>query len=100
MTYAVVWPRAEKTVEPKPLAPRLGDLAGKKIAFVWDYMFRGDEIFPLLQEGLSQRYPRVSFVSYDEFGSTHGDRERQVLAEMPAKLKALGVDAVISGMGC
>ena len=100
MTYAVVWPRAEKTVEPKPLAPRLGDLAGKKIAFVWDYMFRGDEIFPLLQQELGRANPGMSFVSWEEFGSTHGDRERQVLAELPAKLKSLGVDAVISGMGC
>ena len=100
MSYAVVWPRAEKTVEPKPLAPRLDDLAGKKIAFVWDYMFRGDEIFPLLQEGLDKRFPGLSFIPYDAFGSTHGEAERQVLAEMPAKLKALGADAVISGMGC
>jgi hypothetical protein len=37
---------------------------------------------------------------YDTFGSTHGRDEQRVLAELPSKLKALGVDAVISGMAC
>lgn len=100
MTYAALWPRAEKTIEPQPLANRLDTLNGKKVAFVWDYMFRGDEIFPLLQAELTKQFPSVTFVSYEEFGSTHGESERQVLAELPDKLKKLGVDAVISGMGC
>ncbi|MCK6555852.1 hypothetical protein L6Q96_14945 [Candidatus Binatia bacterium] len=100
MTYAVVWPRAAKTVEPQPLAARLDTLAGKKIAFVWDYLFRGDEIFPLLEAGLRERFPGMTFFSYEEFGSTHGDQERQVLAELPAKLARLGAHAIISGMGC
>ena len=42
----------------------------------------------------------MKFVDHDEFGSTHGDDEHQVLAELPAKLKAMKVDAVVSGMGC
>ena len=100
MTYAVVWPRAAKTVEPQALAVRLDTLAGKKVAFVWDYLFRGDEIFPLLEAGLRERFPGMTFVSYEEFGSTHSGQERQVLAELPGKLASLGVHAVISGMGC
>jgi hypothetical protein len=39
-------------------------------------------------------------VRYDTFGSTHGRDEQRVLAELPAKLRELGVDAVISGMAC
>jgi hypothetical protein len=39
-------------------------------------------------------------VSWKEFGSTHGSDEREVLASMPRRFKELGVDAVISGMGC
>lgn len=98
--YAVVWPRARKSVELQPLADRLDTLEGKTVAHVWDYMFRGDEIFPILQEGLSERYPGIKFVNYETFGSTHGDQEHAVLAEMPEKLRRLGVDAVISGMAC
>jgi hypothetical protein len=53
-----------------------------------------------LEEELARRFPGVRFVRYDAFGSTHGRDEQRVLAELPAKLKALEVDAVISGMAC
>jgi hypothetical protein len=39
-------------------------------------------------------------VSWREFGSSHGGEEKEALAQLPAKFKALGVDAVISGMAC
>ena len=99
-TYAVVWPRSAKSIDVKPLAPRLDALEGKTIAFLWDYLFRGDEIWPILSDELGKRYPGMRFIGFEEFGSTHGDEEHQVLADLPAKLKSLGVDAVVSGMGC
>ncbi|MBM3491677.1 MAG: WecB/TagA/CpsF family glycosyltransferase [Alphaproteobacteria bacterium] len=98
--YAAVWPQGAKTVPVQPLAARLQSLEGKIVAQLWDYMFRGDEIFPLLEQALKERFPGVRFVPYDTFGSTHGDEEREIIATLPEKLKALGVDAVISGMGC
>lgn len=99
-SYAVVWPRSARSVETKALAPRLASLEGKTVAFLWDYLFRGDEIWPTLSEALSERFPGMRFIGWEEFGSTHGDEEHKVLAELPAKLKALKVDAVVSGMGC
>lgn len=42
--YEVFWPRAERRQARKAMAPRLDTLSGKAIAFVWDYLFRGDEI--------------------------------------------------------
>ena len=98
--YAVLWPRGEKTIEVTDLAKRHDTLEGKTVCGLWDYLFRGDEIFPMLEEGLKQRYPGITFISYEEFGSTHGEDEHEVLATLPQKLKTLGVDAVISGMGC
>ncbi len=98
--YAVVWPRGKKAVDIKPMAERLETLEGKTIGQLWDRIFRGDEIFPVLEAGLKQRFPGVEFVNYDVFGSTHGADEHQVLTNLPAKLKTLGVDAVISGMAC
>ena len=98
--YAVVWPRSEKAVEVKPLAKRLDTLDGKTVAFLWDYLFRGDEIWPILTEELKKRYPKARFISYEEFGSTHGDEEHKVLAELPGKIKSMKIDAVVSGMGC
>ena len=99
-SHAVYWPRGRKTVSVQPLAARLDTLDGKTVAFLWDYLFRGDEIFPLLEKKLRERFSNVTFVGYDEFGSTHGDEERAILEGLPSRLKALQVDAVISGMGC
>ena len=99
-TYRVVWPRGAKTVQETNVAPRLGTLDGKVIGQLWDDLFRGDEIFPILEEELTRRFPSVRFVRYDTFGSTHGRDEQRVLAELPERLKQLEVDAVISGMAC
>ena len=98
--YAVYWPRGQRTLDVQPVAPRLDSLSGKTVAFLWDYLFRGDEIFAILKEELQSRFPGMNFIGQDEFGSTHGEDERKVLAALPEKLKSLKVDAVISGMGC
>lgn len=98
--YEVVWPRSERRLGLKPLAKRLDTLEGKTVAQLWDFLFRGDEVFELLEEGLKQRYPGVKFVSWREFGSTHGADERDILAGLPQRFREMGVDAAISGMGC
>jgi hypothetical protein len=84
----------------RPLAKRLETLNGKTVAQLWDFIFRGDEVFALLEEGIKARYPDVRFVSWREFGCTHGAEEQEVLASLPRRFQAMGVDAVISGMGC
>lgn len=99
-SYAVVWPRGEKSMDITPLAGRHTSLEGKTIGFLWDYLFRGDEIFPALMEGLSARYPGVKFIDYSEYGSTHGGDEHDVIAALADKLKSQGANAVVSGMGC
>ncbi len=98
--HNVVWPRAARQMEFAPVAPRLDTLEGKTVAQLWDYLFRGDEVFDHLEAGLKERYPSIKFVSWEDFGSTHGADERQILADLPRKMQTLGVDAVISGMGC
>jgi hypothetical protein len=80
---------------PPPLHPRGQDdrpALGRSVPRRRDLPDAGEE--------LASRFPGVRFVRYDTFGSTHGRDEQRVLAELPAKLKALGVDAVISGMAC
>ena len=96
----VLWPRGRKTAETRPVAPRLSSLDGKTIGEVWDDLFRGDEIFPILREEIGRRYKNVTFVEYPTFGSTHGAAEHKTIAEMPDRLRTLGVDAIISGMAC
>lgn len=98
--YEALWPRSPRQSKVKPLAKRLDTLNGKTIAQVWDMVFRGDEVFEFLEEGIKARYPDVKFVSWKDFGSTHGSDERAIVASLPQKFKERGVDAVISGMGC
>jgi hypothetical protein len=98
--YEALWPRSPRQARVQPLAKRLNTLEGKTVAWIWDYIFRGDEVFAQLEESLGQRYPGMRFVHWSEFGSTHGSDERKVIADLPGKLKALGVDALVSGMGC
>lgn len=100
MIERVLWPRGQRTVAVTPLAKRLDSLDGKTIGHLWDYVFRGDEIFPVLEEELRRRFPGVRFVPYQTFGSTHGGDERDVIRALPARLAEHGVDAVISGMAC
>jgi len=98
--YEALWPRSPRQSKLKPLAPRLSTLEGKTVAQLWDYVFRGDEVYEFLEEGLRTRFPGVRFLSWREFGSTHGSDEREVVAALPRRLQELGADAVISGMGC
>ncbi|MFH1603598.1 MAG: hypothetical protein ABIH03_06800 [Pseudomonadota bacterium] len=98
--FEAYWPRGILQQHARSLAPRLDTLAGRKIAQLWDELFKGDEVFALLEEGLKAHFPDISFVSWREFGSTHGAIEKDVLLRLPQRLKQLGVDAVISGMAC
>jgi hypothetical protein len=97
--FDVVWPRSPLGMQPQRLADRLETLQGKRVGFLWDYLFRGDELFPVLARELSTRYG-VEVVGYDVFGNTHGPNEAQVVGEIPSLLASRGIDAVVSGVGC
>jgi hypothetical protein len=98
--YEAHWPRTPRQQLRRELAPRLDTLEGKTVAQLWDELFKGDIVFELLEEGLRKRYPGINFVSWREFGSTHGGKEHEALAALPQRLRDRGVDAVMSGMAC
>jgi hypothetical protein len=99
-TFAAYWPGGVGAVPRIAPADRPDSLNGRTIGFLWDYMFRGDEIFPVIEEAIVAANSDVRFVGHDAFGSTFGGDEHEVLARLPAELRRLGVDAVISGIGC
>ena len=99
-SFDVVWPRSPRGVQSHRRAPRLDDLDGKRVAFLWDYLFRGDELFPVLERELTARFPTIEIVGYEEFGNLHGVDEKERVAQLPEQLRARHVDAVVSGMGC
>ena len=99
-TYDVVWPKSPRGVQSKALAPRLDSLDGKRIAFLWDYLFRGDEVFPALEAELTRRFPTVDIGGYDVFGNTHGSDEKEMVTGLAEGLTHRHIDAVVSAMGC
>jgi hypothetical protein len=99
-TYDVVWPKSPMGMQAKPPAPRLDTLAGKRVGFAWDFMFRGEELFPVLATELQRRFEGVEIVNYDAFGNLHGPDEHELVAALPAGLTRHRVDAVVSGNGC
>jgi len=99
-SYDVYWPRGERAVAVSNLAPRLASLDGKRIALMWDYIFKGDVVMDEIAAGLKERFPGVTFVHWDEVGNIHGPKEREIVAGLGAKLQAMKVDAALSGMGC
>ena len=98
--YEVVWPRGNKTVGITRFAKRFDTLEGKTVGFLWDWIFFGDKVFPMIEKELARRYPEMKFVGYDVFGSTAGAKEADVLASLPEKLEQYKFDAIISGVGC
>jgi hypothetical protein len=98
--YEVLWPRGKRTLQGIALARRPDRLAGKTVAALWNGGFRGNEVFPILEDELKKRFPGIRFVPWEEFGRMGGFEEDKILAELPAKLKAKGCDAAIAGMGC
>lgn len=99
-SFDVVWPSSPRGVTSKRLAPRLDGLAGKRLAFLWDHLFRGDEVFPALAAHLEGRFPGVEIIDHSVFGNTHGGDEKELMAGLPSALTRRHVDAVVSAMGC
>lgn len=97
--YDVVWPLGKPAYAARAPNQRVADLSNKVIGETWDYLFRGEEWFPILREELAKRYPGIRFVTYDTFGNLHGPNQRALIAKVPALLAEHKIDAVISGIG-
>jgi len=98
--YDVVWPKSPQGVQRRRRAERLSSLRGARVAFLWDYVFRGDELFPVLERELQARFDGVEVLGYEVFGNLHGADEKQRVGQLPDDLRSRKVDAVVSGMGC
>ena len=97
--YEVVWPLGPLVYAMRAPNARITDLSGKTVGELWDYLFRGEDIFPLVRSELKARFPGIKFVTYDVFGNVHGPQQRQLVADVPALLEKHGCDAVISAIG-
>jgi hypothetical protein len=98
--YDVVWPKSAQGTRRRRSADRLPSLDGARIGFVWDYMFRGEELFPVLERELRARFDGLEVVGYDTFGNIHGPREHALVEALPGTLDEHSIDAVVVGNGC
>ena len=98
-TFQVVWPLGKHAYQTRSPNARIPDLRNKVVAETWDYLFRGEEIFPILREELTARFPGIRFIPYDVFGNLHGPQQLELIARVPELLKQHKVDAVISAIG-
>lgn len=99
--YDVVWPLGRALVEEVAASARPQDLTGKTVAFLWDYLFKGPEMFEMIQEHLTATYPGVRFVDYTAFGNIHATEaeEKANLDALPQRLRDHGVDAAVVAVG-
>jgi len=97
--YSVVAPVGRPTREQIVINSRLPEPDGKRVAFIWDHVFRGNEIFELVEGSLREQFPTMEFVPFTAFGNIHGEHERDAMADIPEVLRATKTDAVIAGVG-
>lgn len=97
--FDVLWPGGEATYSTISRPSARAEFSKMRIGFVWDYVFRGDKLFEIIERELSAKYPRMSFVRYEKFGNIHGAEERDVVASLPQKMLEYRVDAAIVGVG-
>jgi hypothetical protein len=96
-SFDVVHPVSQRPVVARTSNADLPGLAGKKIALVWDYLFRGDEVFRLVKERFQAERSGVEFVDYEVFGNIHGHDE--LLDQLPSRLEEMGIDGTIVATG-
>ena len=97
--FEVVWPSSRHRSSEIGDVEGLGELDGKRIAFLWDYIFKGDEMFEIIEESLEKQFPGVEIVGYDEFGNFRGPNELETFKTLPGKLIEMGVDGAVIGVG-
>src|SRR4051812_31670519 len=89
--YEVVSPLGRQHIDDGGTFPApLPTLKGKKVAELWDWLYKGDVLFPIVRAELRSRYPDIEFVEYPVFGNIHGADENDIVRQLPEKLKELG----------
>jgi len=99
--YEVLAPLGERRQQQGVLAPRLSSLEGKRVALVFDYAFRGDEMFAEFMRQADERFSDVTFLDPDKFGNFHGPAEEgeEAMRRLAQALEDQEFDAAIVGVG-
>jgi hypothetical protein len=96
--FEVVSPEGRRDAASVTAATPVADLNGAIVAELWDYGFKGDQMFTVVEQEMRARYPGIRFVAWDVFGDTHKHGD-EVLARLPELLREHQATAVLSGVG-
>ncbi|MCD2194640.1 hypothetical protein LQ327_14800 [Actinomycetospora endophytica] len=99
--YEVLWPLGPRVTGDVAEHERPAELAGVRVAYLWDELFRGPEMFEVITEVARERHGAVEFVGWEEFGNFHASaaEERRVLEALPELLRSHRVDLVVAAVG-
>ncbi|MEJ2866323.1 hypothetical protein WCD74_01015 [Actinomycetospora sp. OC33-EN08] len=100
-TYEAMWPLGPKVADDVAEQERPDRLAGVRVAYLWDELFRGPEMFEVISDVARERHGDVEFVGWEEFGNFHASaaEERKVLDALPELLRSHRVDLVVAAVG-
>lgn len=97
--FDVVAPLGEQVTEEFRPAGSLSGLDGRRVAFLWDLLFKGDFVFDQIAEELRASYDGIEFVGHETFGDIHGGDEHRVLSDLPRLFEEHRIDAAVVGVG-
>src|SRR5258708_3613031 len=97
--FDVLAPVGDQFTQEFRSADPVAELSGKRIAFLWDLLFKGDFVFDVISEELAAIYPDMEFVGHETFGDIHGGDEHSVLAALPELFRTHRIDAAVVGVG-
>lgn len=101
-SYEALWPLAPREAGDVPEHERADTLSGRRVAYLWDELFRGPEMFDVITATARERFgDDVTFVGWEEFGNFHASaaEERRVLDALPGLLRSHRVDLVVAAVG-
>ena len=98
-TYEVVSPESSIVLDATETTAPVVDLSGMVVAELWDWRFRGDDMFPIIERELAQQFAGIEFVGFEEFGDMHTAEEDAVQARALSIIRERGAHAVISAVG-
>jgi hypothetical protein len=99
--FEVVWPLGRCVSPAVDLAPPIAGLNGRTVCEFWGWVYRGDQMFPIINEELRKAFPDIHIVGYDETGDSHANNimERDYVAGLPEMFRQRDCSAVIVGVG-
>ncbi|MEU7818442.1 hypothetical protein [Pseudonocardia sp. NPDC049154] len=99
--FEAVWPLGRTVLDAVEAGERPTQLGGRRVAYLWDELFRGPEMFEVISEVARERHGDVEFVEWETFGNFHASaaEEKRVLGELPELLRAHRVDLVVAAVG-